>query len=259
MKGIMNFTDKFKLAVYLFLASLAVILILLGSFTVSKDSTAYDIFINLATEIGGAALLFFIIEKLFSLGSQSKHIDASVINLIRSGIAESHPSLPREKIEWKARKVRREIRILGIWLYNQEPISKEMIEAAKSGKEVKLLLANPDSYAAQQRLKDLDGTQDENARYSCFNVIKNIIEKESLTHYQFQLRVYDCLPPFRLHQVDDWMVIGFFFHGKNTSSSPQIELIDNKSDLSIAVNETFDKIWENAKVYDFSQPLIVNE
>ena len=182
----MNLTEKFKLAVYLFLASLAIILILLGIFAVSNDSTAYDILLNLSTEIGGAALLFFIVEKLFSLDALSKSGDISIVNLLRSGVSEIHSSFPKEKFRKRASRVRREVRILGIWLYNQAPISKEMIEAAKSGKEVKILLADPDSYVSKQRLKDLAGTQDEHARYSCFNVMKNIIEREKLYQYKFR-------------------------------------------------------------------------
>lgn len=64
------FWKKYRLAVYLLLSAIAIIFLLLG-FTIFKDNTAIQaVFLNLATEIGGAVLLFFVLEYIFALNSQ---------------------------------------------------------------------------------------------------------------------------------------------------------------------------------------------
>lgn len=80
------FWKKYRLAVYLLLTSIAIIFLLLG-FTIFQDKSAVQaVLLNIATEIGGAVLLFFVVEYTFSLNSQ-EDISQQITDLQR-GIEE---------------------------------------------------------------------------------------------------------------------------------------------------------------------------
>lgn len=244
----MEITKKFKLSVYLLLASLSIILLLLGLF--ASEGVLKDILLNLSTEIGGAVILFFIVERLFDLSSLNNN-KSSNNNLLTPSISAVHDIHPLSLFKHRAKSSKRKIRILGTWLYNQNPIPLEVIQAIKNGIEVQILLLDYNSKMVEQRLIDLDGIQDKNAVISGFNVMKVIIEKEKLFDYKFNLRLYDSVPPFRLHQVDSWILLGIYFHGVSTSSSPQVEILDENCSISNSITNTFDKMWDKAKPYNF--------
>jgi hypothetical protein len=62
--------EKYRLAVYLLLTSIAIIFLLLGFTIFNGNASIQAVLLNLATEIGGAVLLFFVVEYIFSLNSQ---------------------------------------------------------------------------------------------------------------------------------------------------------------------------------------------
>jgi len=70
--------NRFKLSVYLLLASISIILVFLGIFIFGKNMFAQSILLNLSTEIGGAVIIFFIFEKLFSLESLENNNKLSI-------------------------------------------------------------------------------------------------------------------------------------------------------------------------------------
>jgi hypothetical protein len=68
-----KYLPRLRLAVYLFLGCVAIILIMIG---LSEGNGArQSIFLNLGTEVGGSILLIFIVEYLFSLNSDSDVMD----------------------------------------------------------------------------------------------------------------------------------------------------------------------------------------
>lgn len=69
-----KFYETFRIFVYLFLLSLAVILCLVAiGFVADEDSKS--ILINLSTELGGAAIVFFLVDKILQTSSPHKILD----------------------------------------------------------------------------------------------------------------------------------------------------------------------------------------
>jgi hypothetical protein len=69
-----KYLPRLRLAVYLFLVCVGLILIMIG-LRMQADPAWQSIFLNLGTEVGGSILLIFIVDYLFSLNSESDMMD----------------------------------------------------------------------------------------------------------------------------------------------------------------------------------------
>jgi hypothetical protein len=69
-----KYLPRLRLAVYLFLVCVGLILIMIG-LRMQAGAAWQSIFLNLGTEVGGSILLIFIVDYLFSLNSESDIVD----------------------------------------------------------------------------------------------------------------------------------------------------------------------------------------
>lgn len=81
-----KFYETFRIFVYLFLLSLSVILCLVAIGFVANDDSK-SILINLSTELGGAAIVFFLVDKI--LQTSSPHKILQKINTLEKKISGS--------------------------------------------------------------------------------------------------------------------------------------------------------------------------
>ncbi|NEQ51426.1 MAG: hypothetical protein F6K11_15010, partial [Leptolyngbya sp. SIO3F4] len=168
--------------------------------------------------------------------------------LASSGISSIHDDFPVNLFNQKCHLATTEVRILGSWIYSRDPISNDLIATIRRGVPVKILLMKPSSAIAEQRLKDLAGQQDLNDLKSSFNQLMRIVVGNELLKYQLEIRLYDAIPPFRLHQVDDWFLLGIFWAEAFATNAPQLEFSHTDSMFAKYAVESFDRIWDKSTV-----------
>lgn len=145
-------TNRLTLAVYLFLAALAIILALIGIKYIQNDSPTRDLIINLSTEILGVVIIFFIVNQLFLLNKEKDF--TKQIESLKDGIKSKFSPLVwefdiKDKLrleEWFLKA--KSIYILG---YNQakllQTIRPILLDSINKGTFVKILIVDPESIA----------------------------------------------------------------------------------------------------------------
>ncbi|MBN1348690.1 hypothetical protein JXJ21_04710 [candidate division KSB1 bacterium] len=146
-------SQRLALAVYLFLAALAIVFALLGIFVFKADSPACNLILNIATEIAGVVLIFFIVNKLFLLDKERDLVKQ--LESIKRGIHSRF-----SPIAWENRKyglfdferhlfVAQSVYLMG---YNLASLIKEyrlqIREALLKGVRIQILIVDLESNAA---------------------------------------------------------------------------------------------------------------
>lgn len=131
-------------------------------------------------------------EKLFYLNEK----------IAESGFKDIHNEHPGSQINKLFGNSKKEIRILWTWISEIDPLPPGLITAAKLGVKVRILLINPNSPTASQRLVDLGFERKSTRPQVALDGIMKIIQAEQLQD-KMHIRFYDALPPFVLKSVDD--------------------------------------------------------
>jgi DNA-binding CsgD family transcriptional regulator len=66
---------------------------------------------------------------------------------------------------------------------------------------------------------------------------------------KLDLRLYNLLPSFSIHQCDKSVLVGFFPHATRTTTFPMLE-IDHESSLGRQIEKEFTQVWESATLVD---------
>lgn len=171
----------------------------------------------------------------------------------RRARVQEHDRFDQETYIEQVRYAGKNIRILDTWTILLEgghrgPTLNAIRAALDRGVEVKILLLDPDSSAAQQRADELERRR--------INVAAHIMENlrhlhefrdrgiEPRRRAKLRISVYDASPSIQLYQWDGRGLISFFPIGEVSFDVPQLE-VDMASPWGQFVDRRFDELWES--------------
>lgn len=172
----------------------------------------------------------------------------------RYGIKHVYKSMPYSEFYKRIDSSKtKKVRILQTWLKGTNPITDEMIEAIERGVEFELILLKPDSSIAAMRTADIGLEQNSTRAITLFEGIKAAVKNKKINQEKFKVRFHDRLPPFSMYAVDDWIIIGLYWHGRGSVANPMIQLDSiNKGKYGWNVMDTFEEIWNKSEEYNFN-------
>lgn len=165
--------------------------------------------------------------------------------LTQSGINNVYPNMPYDEFTEKIKSANTQIIILQTWLKALNPISDEMIDAANRGVKIRILILDPESDIAKQRSVELGLEWDTSRPKALFEGVQSAFKKNDIKD-KIEVRLHKRIPPYSLYMVDDWMLVGFYWHGRGSVSNQMIEFkgIDREK-MGWLFLDTFDEIWKD--------------
>ena len=150
---------KYTLAVYLLLATLSIILMLISLNYLDEYSSTQALFLNLATEIAGAVLIFFVVNRIFSIDERE---DGQELRLLRKEIQEQFsPFSIASSKNSSVSFIRDNISIashIDIVSYSRVILLRQnrdiLIEAIKQGVKIRLIIVDINNKAGEIMLEN---------------------------------------------------------------------------------------------------------
>ncbi len=206
---------------------------------VGHDTRGYgqDILVNLGASLAMVALSFVVFDPIFED--------------LRKNAVEEHRTLDHDELIRHIAAARTEVDILETWTGLLEDSHRDRFlhavdSALGHGVDVRVLLLDPDSAAAEQRAEELHHAQVpmlimENLRY----LYRLRRELDSRLARQLQVRVYDASPSVQLYRWDDKALMSFFPVGVRAYDARQIEAYMD-SPLGQFMESRFDELWASS-------------
>jgi hypothetical protein len=195
-----------------------------------------EIMVNLGASLVMVALSFIVFDPIFED--------------MRRNVVEEHRTLNHDQLVTHIAAVQTEIDVLETWTGLLEDSHRDrflgaLTAALRKGVEVRILLLDPESAAAEQRAEELHHTQVpllimENLRH-LYHLRRTV---EPLVARQLQVRVYDASPSIQLYRWDDKAYISFFPVGVRAYDARQLEAF-MASPLGEFVAGRFEELWVN--------------
>lgn len=164
------------------------------------------------------------------------------------GFIDSYREFPRESFNIRCKQARSKVLVLQTYIPGPKPVPEGIVNAAKAGLPVRMLLLSPESAIAAQRMLDVGfkGPDRINRFLVSVETIKKALRENGLAEGSVEVKFYDCLPPFSMFAADNYIFIGMFWHGAENMAAPHIELQASASAFGEEALKTFEKIWEEA-------------
>jgi hypothetical protein len=162
-----------------------------------------------------------------------------------------HHGFPHERLVDGVRNATTRIRLLGILSPAMDPSRREtfldaMARALASGVDVRILVLDPQSRAADQCSQDLDHAVDVGSEVAealrAFRSFRGALGPLLAT--RLDVRVYSALPPGRLHQWDDTAVTSLLSPDDWTGDGVDHHLTAADVGLARLLNDQFDGLWD---------------
>lgn len=195
-----------------------------------------EIMVNLGASFVMVALSFVVFDPIFED--------------MRRNAVEQHRTLNHDQLVTHIAGARAEVDILETWTGLLEDRYRDrflaaVTQALRYGVEVRVLLLDPESAAAEQRAEELHHTQVpllimDNLRY-LYQLRRTL---DPLVARQLQVRVYDASPSIQLYRWDDKAYISFFPVGVRAYDARQIEAFVS-SPLGEFVEGRFEELWSD--------------
>jgi hypothetical protein len=221
---------------------------------IEPGSTLDEMFLGFAIEMGGAVIVFLILEQ-------------GIERIRRLSIFEvgEQPELPVAKFIEDVRKASDQVRILDTWtcLINEDEYRKDfepaLKEAIRNGAKVEILLIEPDSEGARQRAAELEDSgidviEEIRRCLRRFGRLQQEVEEEITNsgdgQKHLEIKLYNASPSIYLHWCDDQTYWSFFSVNKRADKTPQLE-VPISAHLGRYLAHRFDELWED----DDTRPL----
>lgn len=224
---------RYYLAIVATLAGLTAILL---EFSSSLPEYGKNLSLNLGADLIGTIIVLFLIAPF---------LERSEIR--RDSVLERFDH--RAFIQ-QAADARHRIMILELWTdllqgNYQRPFLASIKEALQQNVEVRMLLLDPDTSAAEQRAEDL---------LQKTEVVDNIMDNLRILHEfvrglpkhlqeNIQIRVYSALPPVQLYRVDDHLMVSFYPVNVTSWNAAQYQT-GPRAQLGEFVSKKFDELWD---------------
>jgi transcriptional regulator with XRE-family HTH domain len=187
------------------------------------------------------------------------------------GIEKIHKGLPHQDLVDCICSAKKRVWILETWVVNPLRYKDAFIELARNkgadpALSVRILLLDPNEGAAEQRSKDLWIAYKQPTAGKKINAIVpmmirssiaefNLLEELTEVHADFRLNTY--LPPFSAYICDDQAFVGFFVHGSQSDTAPQLQVLLETGNKATAFGEMiideFETLWDVARPASFDK------
>jgi hypothetical protein len=167
---------------------------------------------------------------------------------VKYGITDCYKSL--DEVKEKALELPcSDIRIMTTWFTHADVLHEIFINAAKQkGYQIRILLLDPSSKAAEQRSKDLKDLNVGDVRTrirECRN------DLESLNQSGMEIRYYNVLPSFPLYIFNNHAYFGVFPHIFPADFGPWLEIHlrdsdNNHTEIGRFLEKELEKVWKEA-------------
>lgn len=203
---------------------------------VGRGTSGYgqDILVNVGASLVMVALSFIVFDPVFED--------------LRKNAVEEHRTLDHDRLILHIAAAQTEVDILETWTGLLEDRHRDRFlgavdSAVRHGVDVRILLLDPDSAAAEQRAEELHHARVpllimDNLRY-LYRFRRGL---EPRLARQLQVRVYDASPSVQLYRWDDKALISFFPIGVRAYDARQIEAYMD-SPLGQFMASRFDELW----------------
>jgi hypothetical protein len=196
-----------------------------------------EIMVNVGASLLMVALSFVVFDPIFES--------------MRRNAVEEHRTLNHDQLVENITTAMVEVDILETWTGLLEERHRErfldgLSSALRHGVELRVLLLDPESSAAEQRAEELHHTQVpllimDNLRH--LHQLRRSLDP--LVARQLQVRVYDASPSIQLYRWDDKAFISFFPVGVRAYDARQIEAFMS-SPLGEFVAGRFEELWNES-------------
>lgn len=175
-----------------------------------------------------------------------KELPRSNRALVESGLvtmySQRRTGTPVELMESRSDLAKESIRILQTWIPGMTPLPNGLIESAKRGVKIKILLLQPKSDIARQRALDMQWNV--NKPVEAFEDLIWVLKQKQIRHLpNVEVRFFNALPPFMIYSVDNWTLFSVYWHPDGSSTGPNIEVDSAQGYFGSYINRTFDTIW----------------
>jgi len=126
---------------------------------------------------------------------------------------------------------------------------------ARDGAGIKILILNPDSKWAADRLSELDSLKPgrftpESARQKKFANLQTIIARNrALPSNKIKVRLYDARPIWRIYIIDDIALVSSYLSRKKGPESEHL-ILARGSDLFSTFERVFDTLWDSVETVE---------
>jgi DNA-binding CsgD family transcriptional regulator len=178
-----------------------------------------------------------------------------------AGLTAIHMGMPLEQFGTWLRRADERVRVLNTWTGVFMDHASALVAAVGRGANVQILLLDPSSAFARQRtldvyrLADRRGADGNEVPHNIRTSIRQIASLEPEIRAgpgKLELRLYNLLPSFSIHQSDNAVLVGFFPHATRTTTFPMLE-IAHESRLGHQIEKEFNQVWESATLVDLER------
>jgi len=193
---------KLALAVYLALGLLGALLAVIPLNYIDKSNPIRDVLLNLASEVAGVVLIFFIVNRLFLIDREDEL--SKKIDLLQNSVETKFSPLV-----WKSKAT--EHFDVDSLIYSAESISllgynlaqllgdrrAQLGEAVSRGLNLRIMIIDPDSEAAKFFFRSLDSdilSRDAQRSLQYFSDIKNVAYQSQKPKGSFNVKLISWIP-----------------------------------------------------------------
>ena len=193
---------RLALAVYLFLGLLCILLVVIPLAYIDKSNPIKDVLLNLASEIAGVVLIFFIVNRLFLIDREDEL--SKKIDLLQNSVETKFSPLV-----WKSKA--NEHFDFDTLIYSAETISllgynlaqllgdrrAQLAEAVSRGLNLRIMIIDPDGEAAKFFFSSLDSdmlSRDAQRSLRYFNDIKKVEYQSGKPKGLFNVKLISWVP-----------------------------------------------------------------
>jgi hypothetical protein len=164
------------------------------------------------------------------------------LKLRNSGLIDLSEDFPNKLFENDLSKSK-EVFILQTWIPNIGNFEKPIIDCAKSGGKITILLLNPESKFTIHRSNAIGYDSSDYVKEQIKSNIKDIVRFSNIHNIANNLTImlYDEIPIMSLHISDNLCIIGWYWKGKLSNLGNHL-IIDNKSGSFRDFEAHFNKI-----------------
>ncbi|MCT2583650.1 DUF5919 domain-containing protein [Actinophytocola gossypii] len=173
----------------------------------------------------------------------------------RMGIVGSHPTLSEIDLSEEMRGAKDSIRITASWTGCLISLGEILVEKARSGCDVRILILRHNSEFARLRGQELDPVAEHAASRQ---IATEICEFNRLFRHhpdvksQLQVKAFDARPSMCMFARDDTRVIGSLWPGINAMDAPVLRVVGDGDpalmrSLGRIADKEFERIWNDEK------------
>ncbi|HEX3589911.1 MAG TPA: hypothetical protein VHV74_09770 [Pseudonocardiaceae bacterium] len=173
----------------------------------------------------------------------------------RAGVVSAYRSLGDVDLAGELRLAAGPIRIISTWTGCLISISDILVEKARAGCDVRVLILRHNSDFARLRSLELDPSD---ALSATRQIAIEIGEFNRLFHRypevrsSLRVRAFDARPPMSMFAYDDTRLLAFYWSGTNAMDGPALRVVstmDSGTGLAAIADREFERLWAHDRTF----------